>query len=342
MARRKIAFITGIAGQDGAYLAEFLLDKGYKVHGLVRWDSYCEPSGGLTRLLQLGIDDRVILHMGDLTDAQNITSLIKQISPDEIYNLAALSHVGVSFATPASVFDINMKGSLAVFEAVRILGMCDKVRIYQASSSEMFGNSPAPQNENTLMQPCSPYGVSKLAAFWLARTYRNSYNMHVSNGILFNHESPIRGQDFVTSKIARSVSKIKTGQEHVLEIGNLNSVRDWGHARDYVRGMWLMLQHDIADDFVLASGKAKTVREFIELAFSYVGIEIIWRGQGAQEIGYNAKNNEILVRVNTEFYRPNEVNYLLGDASKAKEILGWKAQIDLNGLIADMVDGVML
>ncbi len=339
MSQGKIAFITGISGQDGAYLAQLLLAKGYDVHGLIRWDSYSDPLNGRARLADLGLDEKVRLHVGDLTDAQNITSIIKKIKPDEIYNLAALSHVGVSFETPASTFDINTKGILAILESVRLLNMLDKVRIYQASSSEMFGSSPAPQNENTPMQPCSPYGVAKLAAYWLARSYRDSYNIHISNGILFNHESVLRGQDFVTSKITRSVKGWSKGESEVLELGNLDAVRDWGHARDYVRGMWMMLQRDVPDDFILATGKAITVREFVELAFSRVNIEIKWRGNGVGEIGYNVQNDSVLVRVNPEFYRPNEVNCLLGDASKACEMLGWQPKISLEEMIGEMVNG---
>ncbi len=338
MSQGKVAFITGIAGQDGAYLAQFLLGRGYIVHGLVRWDSYITPTDGLARLDDLSISSDVILHSGDLTDAQNITAIIKKIQPNEIYNLASLSHVGVSFETPASTFDINTKGTLSILEAVRLLDMEDRVRIYQASSSEMFGSAPAPQNEQTPMHPCSPYGAAKLAAYWLARTYRESYNIHISNGILFNHESPLRGQDFVTHKITRGVSKISAGNDFVLELGNLNSVRDWGHSKDFVRGMWLMLQCDHPDDFVLATGMAKTVREFVEIAFSYIDIEVKWRGNGADEVGYNAQNNNILVRVNPKFYRPSEIDYLLGDASKAREVLGWKPEICLNDLIKELID----
>ncbi|MGH1376152.1 MAG: GDP-mannose 4,6-dehydratase [Alphaproteobacteria bacterium] len=339
MTHTKTAFITGISGQDGAYLAQFLLDKGYCVHGLVRWDSYADPLDGLGRLDALGlVNDSITLHTGDITDGQSLTALIKKIQPDEIYNLAALSQVGVSFETPASTLDINTKGTLAVFEAVRLLDMTDKVRIYQASSSEMFGSSPGPQNEDTPMHPCSPYGAAKLAAYWLARTYRDSYGMHISNGILFNHESPQRGEDFVTRKITKAVAEIEQGWQEPLRLGNLDSVRDWGHARDYVQGMWMMLQRDVSDDYVLATGQAKTVREFVERAFAHIGMKIKWRGQGLDEIGYDVKTKKVLVRVDEQFFRPKDVNYLLGDASKAHRALGWVPNIMFDDLVSEMVN----
>ncbi len=338
MVNKKTAFITGIAGQDGAYLAELLLDKGYEVHGLLRWDSYVDQRDGAGRLFDLDIVSEISLHMGDLTDAQSLTGIIKKIRPSEIYNLAALSQVGVSFDVPASTLDINVKGTLAVLEAVRLLDMVETTRIYQASSSEMFGCAPAPQNENTPMQPCSPYGASKLAAYWLARTYRDAYGLYAANGILFNHESPLRGEDFVTRKITRAVAKIYEGSGEPLILGNLDSVRDWGHARDYVRGMWMMLQQDEAQDFVLATGQSKTVREFVEKAFAHIDIEIEWRGFGVRQVGCDAKNDRVLVRINENLFRPKEVNYLLGDASKAREILGWHSSYDFNALVAEMVD----
>ncbi len=342
MGNKKTAFITGVAGQDGAYLAELLLDKGYDVHGLVRWDSYSDPRDGAGRLFNLDIIDAVTLHTGDLTDAQSLTSIIKKINPDEIYNLAALSQVGVSFDVPASALDINVKGTLAVLEAVRLLDMVDTTRIYQASSSEMFGSTPSPQNEDSPMQPCSPYGASKLAAYWLARTYRDAYGIFVANGILFNHESPLRGEDFVTRKITRAVAKIYAGSNEPLMLGNLDSVRDWGHSRDYVRGMWMMLQQNKAQDFVLATGRSKTVREFAEKAFAYIGIEIEWRGFGARQVGcqvgYDAKNNRVLVCIDEKLFRPKEVNNLLGDASKARKILGWTSSCGFDALVAEMMD----
>ena len=339
MNQRKIAFITGIAGQDGAYLAEFLCNKNYDVHGLVRWDSYVDPLDGLERLDKLGlVNDKISLHTGDLTDSLALAALIKKIKPDEIYNLAALSHVAVSFDTPAAALEINTKGTLAIFDAVRLLNMEENVRIYQASSSEMFGSSPGPQNEETPMHPCSPYGTAKLASYWLGRTYRDSYNIHISNGILFNHESPARGEDFVTRKITKAVAAIEYGAQKILELGNLDSVRDWGHARDYVRGMWMILQQDSPDDYVLATGQAKTVRAFVERAFAHTGITIEWRGFGINEIGRHAKTKKTLVRVNPKFFRPKDVNYLLGDASKARRVLGWKPSFYFDDLVSDMVN----
>lgn len=331
----KTAFITGITGQDGAYLAAFLLGKGYRVHGLVRWD--CVDS--TTRLQELALeDDRLALHYGDMGDANNLSYLIKTITPDEIYNLAALSHVKVSFETPSSALETNAKGTLNIFEAVRVLGMEKTVRIYQASSSEMFGSTTPPQNEDTKMEPCSPYGVSKLAAYHLAKIYRASYGMHISNGILFNHESPLRGEDFVTRKITRAVAAIEAGQQDKLSLGNLDSLRDWGHARDYVEGMWLMLQQDNADDYVLATGDARSVREFTERAFAHIGVQIKWQGSGINEQGVDVKTGKVLVSVDSAFFRPKEVDYLLGDASKAREVLGWAPKFDFDALVSDMVN----
>ena len=334
---KKIALITGITGQDGAYLAAFLLSKGYDVHGLVRWDSYAQEKNGVSRLFGLGIDEQVILHQGDLTDAQNVTAVIKAVKPDEIYNLGALSHVAVSFETPASVFDINTKGVLAILEAVRLLDLVDRVRIYQASSSEMFGSSVPPQNEDTPMHPCSPYGAAKLAAYWLVKTYRESYGIHGSNGILFNHESPLRGEDFVTHKITRAVAEIEVGQREALVLGNLDSARDWGHAQDYVRGMWMMLQKDDSDDYVLATGQAVSVREFVARTFALIGITIEWQGQGIDEVGVDASSGHALVRVDPDLFRPNEVHALLGDASKAQAVLRWSPRITLDDLIEEML-----
>jgi len=320
-------------------LAELLLSKGYDVHGLVRWDSHPDPLDGLSRLEALGlVDDQITLHTGDMTDAQNITALIKKIQPDEIYNLAALSQVGVSFETPASTLDINTKGTLAILDAIRILDMEGRVRLYQASSSEMFGSAPAPQNEDTPMHPCSPYGVAKLAAYWLVKTYRDSYGIHASNGILFNHESPQRGEDFVTRKITKAVADIEAGSQELLTLGNLGSVRDWGHARDYVRGMWMMLQHDTPDDYVLATGQAKTVREFVIRAFAHIGVKLQWSGQGVQEIAVNAKTGKVVLRVDKKFFRPKEVDYLLGDAAKAQNILGWKPEVYFDDLVSEMIN----
>lgn len=321
----KRALITGITGQDGAYLAKFLLDKGYEVHGIVRWDAV----DGTERLAD--IKNQIELHHGDVTDANNVTAIIQKTKPDEIYNLAALSHVAVSFETPASVMDINLKGSLNIFEAVRLLGL--KTRIYQASSSEMFGSSPAPQNEETKMEPCSPYGVAKLASYHLAKIYRDAYGMFISNGILFNHESPLRGGDFVTRKIARAAAR-----GEAVTLGNLEARRDWGHAEDYVRGMWMMLQHERSDDFVLASGENYSVREFAEKAFIFAGIKIEWQGKGENEKGVDARTGKVLITIDEKLYRPKEVYDLRGDASKAHKVLGWKPEVSFTALVGEMVE----
>lgn len=335
----KVAFITGIAGQDGAYLAQFLIAKGYKVHGLVRWDSYADPLDGLSRLDALGlVSDDVVLHMGDVTDANNLNTLIKSIQPDEIYNLAGLSQVQVSFGTPASTLDINTAGTLNVLDAVRVLGLEAKTKVYQASSSEMFGSVSSPQNEETKMEPCSPYGVAKLAAYHLARTYREAYGMFVCNGILFNHESPLRGEDFVTRKITKTVAEIEAGRTAPLRLGNLDSKRDWGDARDYVDGMWRMLQQDQPDDFVLATGEAHSVREFVERAFAQIGVSLKWQGQGLEEVGLDVKTGKTLVEIDPAFFRPVEIYALLGDASKARDVLGWTPKITFDDLVSEMVN----
>lgn len=335
MNKSKIAFITGITGQDGAYLTQLLLEKGYDVHGLERWDA----ADGTGRLKTLGInpDDDITLHTGDLTDALNVARLLKEIKPTEIYNLGALTQVHVSFKTPASTLDINAKGTLNLLEAVRVLDMQSRVRIYQASSSEMYGNAPAPQNEKTPFHPCSPYGVGKLAGYHLAKIYCESYKFHISNGILFNHESPLRGEHFVTRKIAKTIAQIETGQKDFLALGNMDAKRDWGHARDYVRGMWMMLQQDKGDDYVLATGEARSVREATQACFQRVGIDIKWEGHGLGEIGIDAHSEKILVRVDTNFFRPKDVNSLLGDASKARKKLGWKPEISFDELVTEMM-----
>jgi len=330
---KKTAFITGVTGQDGSYLAQLLLGKGYEVHGLVRWDCV----DGTQRLKALGISEQLTLHDGEMSDAQSLAHLLKAIRPDEVYNLAALSHVKTSFATPAAALEVNAKGTLNLLEALRVLGMEASVRLYQASSSEMFGDAPAPQNEHTPMQPCSPYGVSKLAAYWLVRNYREAYGIFAANGILFNHESPLRGEDFVTQKIVRAVADIEAGARTDLTLGNLDAKRDWGHAKDYVRGMWMMLQADCADDFVLASGVARTVREFAEAAFAYAGMHLRWEGSGGDETGVCVKSGKVLVRIDPSFYRPKEVPHLLGDASKAKTQLGWQPELGFDILVADMM-----
>ena len=333
----KVAFITGILGQDGAYLAEFLLGKGYEVHGLVRWDSGLGSYDGYSRLYSLDLIDRITLHEGDMIDANSLNHIIKNIQPDEIYNLAALSHVKVSFETPSSALQINTVGTLNVLESIRILGLEDKVKLYQASSSEMFGSAPMPQNENTAMQPCSPYGVAKLAAYHLACVYRRSYGIFISNGILFNHESPLRGGDFVTHKVTRGVAEISKGRCDPIRLGNLDSVRDWGAAQDYVRGMWMMLQHSEADDFVLATGRSRSVRDFVSASFKVIGRQIEWKYEGINEKGIDSQTGEVLVVVDPEFFRPIELEYLLGDPTKAKDILSWSAQISFDQLVQDMV-----
>lgn len=336
--QNKRALITGIAGQDGAYLAQFLLHKGYEVHGLLRWDSYAQVEDQRDRLNTLRIDNEINLHVGDITDANNVTRLISEIRPDEIYNLAGMSQVKVSFETPSSTLDINASGTLNILEAVRNLNMAEHTRIYQASSSEMFGTAPAPQNEETPMHPCSPYAVSKLAAYHLMRTYRKSYELFAANGILFNHESPLRGEDFVTRKITRAVVEIEAGRTEPLRLGNLESLRDWGAAQDYVEGMWLMLQHETPDDFVLATGEAHSVRALVERAFAHTGIEIKWRGSGLAEQGFDAKSGKVLVEVDPQFFRPSEVDYLLGDAQKAQDLLGWKPRTHFDALVSEMVN----
>lgn len=336
---KKTALITGIAGQDGGYLAEFLIKKGYNVHGLVRWDSYMNPADGMARLAMLGLTDAALtLHQGDVTDAQSVTQLLKEVQPQEIYNLAAMSQVGVSFTTPAATLDINTKGTLAILDSIRLLDMERSVRMYQASSSEMFGSAPAPQDENTPFMPCSPYGVAKLASYWLARTYRDAYGIHVSNGILFNHESPARGEDFVTRKITKAVASIEAGSREVLRLGNLDSIRDWGHARDYVEGMWLMLQQERPDDYVLATGQAYSVREFVERAFEQIGIQVAWSGTGVEETGRDKRTGRLLVSVDPAFFRPKDVNHLLGNARKAQDALNWLPKYYFDDLVADMVN----
>jgi GDPmannose 4,6-dehydratase len=335
----KSALITGITGQDGAYLAKLLLQKGYAVHGLVRWD----VSDGTENLRALGLggaleDARIQLHHGDLLDAHNLSHIINKTQPDEIYNLAALSHVQVSFETPASALSINALGSLNVFEAVRVAGLAGRTRIYQASSSEMFGAAPPPQNENTPMHPQSPYGAAKLAAYWLARTYRESYGMFISNGILFNHESPLRGHAFVTQKIIRAAVALAAGlRQEPLMLGNLDAVRDWGHAADYVAGMHLMLQHERPDDFVLATGVMASVREFATLALQKCGFDVIWQGEGLHETAIDQLTGRVLVQVDRALFRPLEVHALQGDAAKAHRILGWQPRYDLPALTEDML-----
>ncbi len=337
---RKTALITGVTGQDGAYLAELLLDKGYEVHGVKRRSS----SFNTERIDHLYADPHergvhFFLHYGDLTDATNLIRLIYECQPTEIYNLAAQSHVQVSFETPEYTANADALGALRLLEAMRILKLGDKARFYQASTSEMYGKvRESPQNENTPFYPRSPYGVAKLYAHWITINYREAYGFHASNGILFNHEGPTRGETFVTRKITRAVAAIKHGLQTRLYLGNLDAKRDWGHARDYVEGMWLMLQQDEADDYVLASGEAHTVREFVALAFEHVGREIEWHGAGVDEKGVDARNGDVLVEIDPRYFRPTEVEELLGDPTKARERLGWAHRTSFRDLVSEMVE----
>jgi GDPmannose 4,6-dehydratase len=335
----KIALITGATGQDGAYLAELLLGKGYVVHGVKRRSS----SLNTQRVDHLYVDPHVenarfFLHYGDMTDATNLIRLIQEAQPTEIYNLAAQSHVQVSFETPEYTANADALGTLRLLEAIRILRLEHRVRFYQASTSELYGNSPAPQNETTPFAPRSPYAAAKLYAYWITVNYREAYGMHASNGVLFNHESPIRGETFVTRKISRAVAAIETGLEQILYIGNLNARRDWGHARDYVEGMWRIVQQPQADDYVLATGEGHTVREFVERAFAVVGRRIRWQGTGVNEVGIDAAGGQTLVRVDPRYFRPTEVDVLIGDASKARARLGWKHKVDFEDLVDEMVN----
>ena len=329
----KVALITGITGQDGSYLAELLLEKGYEVHGIVRRASLINTD----RIDHIYED--IHLHYGDLTDATNIIGVIKKIEPDEIYNLGAQSHVKVSFEIPEYTAQVDGLGTLRVLEAVRLLGMEKKTRIYQASTSELYGLVQAvPQTETTPFYPRSPYGVAKLYGYWIIKNYREAYGMHCSSGILFNHESPRRGETFVTKKITQAVAKIFKGEQDNLQLGNLDAKRDWGYAKDYVEMMWLMLQQDKPIDLVVATGKCYTIREFTEKAFKHVGINIKWKGEGENEVGVDNKDGRVLVKINPKYYRPAEVEFLLGDASKAKKVLGWEPTTGIDELVKIMVD----
>jgi GDPmannose 4,6-dehydratase len=337
----KRALITGITGQDGAYLAEFLLKKGYSVHGIKRRSSSFNTSR-IDHLYQPPHTDSIarnfVLHYGDVTDSTNIIRIIQEVQPDEIYNLAAQSHVAVSFETPEYTAQADALGTLRILEAIRILGLSNTVKFYQASTSELFGNvQEIPQTERTPFYPRSPYAVAKLYAYWITVNYREAYNMFACNGILFNHESPIRGETFVTRKITRAVARIAQGSSDILYMGNLDSKRDWGHAQDYVEAMWLMLQHTTAEDFVIATGETHSVREFLELAFAEIDTTIIWEGSGLQEKGINAKTGKVLVSIDERYFRPTEVELLLGDATKAYEKLGWKPKITFKELVKNMV-----
>ncbi len=337
---QKVALITGVTGQDGAYLSEFLLNKGYIVHGIKRRSS----SFNTQRVDHLYVDPhaenvRFFMHYGDMSDATNLIRIVQETQPDEIYNLAAQSHVQVSFETPEYTANADGLGTLRLLEAIRILGMNDKVRFYQASTSELYGNAPtSPQSETTPFQPRSPYAAAKLYAYWITVNYREAYGLHASNGILFNHEGPTRGETFVTRKITRGVAAIKAGSGGTIFLGNLDAKRDWGHARDYVEGMWLMLQQSEPDDYVLATGESHSVREFVDLAFTQIGRTIKWQGKGTLETAIDADNGDILVKVDTEYFRPTEVNALLGDPSKAQAKLGWKSRISFAELVAEMVE----
>jgi len=342
--KNKIALITGVNGQDGAYLAEFLLKKNYIVHGMKRRSSLINTDRIDHFYSDPQIEDkRFYLHYGDMTDAMNITRLIKETEPDEIYNLAAQSHVKVSFETPEYTANSDGIGVLRSLEAIRILGLENKIRFYQASTSELYGKViEVPQNEKTPFYPRSPYAIAKLYAYWIVVNYREAYNIHACNGILFNHEGPTRGETFVTRKITMAVAKIHNGLQDKLYLGNLSSRRDWGHAKDYVRGMWQILQHETADDFVLSSGEMHSVRDFVQLAFKKINVDIIWQGKGVSEKGYNKKNGECLVEVDPRYFRPAEVDQLLGDSRKAKKILGWETKITLDDLVSEMIENDLI
>jgi GDPmannose 4,6-dehydratase len=335
----KVALITGVTGQDGAYLAQLLLQKGYIVHGVKRRSS----SFNTERVDDIYVDPhergaRFFLHYGDLTDATNLIRLVQETRPSEIYNLGAQSHVQVSFETPEYTGNADALGTLRLLEAIRILGLEKSVRFYQASTSELYGKAKeVPQSETTPFHPRSPYAAAKLYAYWITVNYREAYGMFAANGILFNHESPTRGETFVTRKITRAVAAIDRGLQETLYLGNIDARRDWGHARDYVEGMWRILQHDVPDDFVLATGEAHSVREFVELAFAETGRTIRWQGQGVDEVGVDAASGAVLVRIDPRYFRPTEVGLLLGDASKARARLGWSHTVRFRDLVAEMV-----
>ena len=350
--KSKIALITGITGQDGAYLAEFLLSKNYIVHGIKRRSSSFNTER-IDHLFQERSDDSTfILHYGDMSDGMNITRLIRDVNPDEIYNLAAMSHVRVSFDTPEYTANIDAIGTLRILEAVRLLGMEKKVKVYQASTSELFGKvQETPQSETTPFYPRSPYGVAKMYAYWITKNYREAYGIFACNGILFNHESPMRGETFVSRKITRAVTRIHVGLQNQLLIGNLDAKRDWGHAKDYVKSMWMMLQQDKADDFVIASGQNFSVREFIIKSFKLVGIDVDFKGSGVNETGVitkiinqsdDLKVGQTIVKVDPVYFRPSEVDTLLGDSNKARTKLKWKPEYDFDSLVQEMVQSDLI
>ena len=337
--KKKKALITGITGQDGAYLAEFLLLKGYSVHGVKRRTSMFNTARIdhlYTDLHEKGHD--LTLHHGDMTDSSSILRILQHVRPDEVYNLAAQSHVQVSFEEPEYTANSDGIGTLRILEAIRILELDQSLKFYQASTSELYGKvAEIPQNERTPFHPRSPYAAAKLYAYWITVNYREGYNFFASNGILFNHESPIRGETFVTRKITRALCRIKKNIQETLYLGNLDSKRDWGHAKDFVRAQWLILQHETPEDFVVATGKQYSVREFVELAARALDIDIVWEGEGESEKGYNKKNGKCIISVDKKYYRPTEVETLLGDASKAKKLLGWEPEISFNELINEMI-----
>ena len=323
------ALITGITGQDGSYLAELLLEKGYEVHGIVRRSSLIN-----THRID-HIYEKIQLHYGDLTDSGSIISLVQKIKPDEVYNLAAMSHVKVSFEMPEYTGEVDALGTLRILDAIRLLD--HECKFYQASTSELYGLvQEVPQNEKTPFYPRSPYGCAKLYSYWITKNYREAYGIHASNGILFNHESQRRGETFVTRKITMGLSRISSGLQHELVLDNLDAKRDWGHAKDYVRGMWMITQHEQPDDFVLATGKMYSVREFVQHAAEYFGFSIRWHGEGLEERGYCATMGRDIIRVSDKYYRPTEVEQLLGDATKAKEVLGWEPELSFKDLVEDM------
>src|SRR5690554_3253162 len=339
MSNSKVALITGVTGQDGAYLARLLLEKGYEVHGLKRRSSSFN-TGRIEDIYQdpHDVDPKLILHYGDMTDSTNLIRVMQETRPDEVYNLAAQSHVQVSFETPEYTANADGIGTLRLLEAMRILGMEKSTRFYQASTSELYGLvQETPQRETTPFYPRSPYAAAKLYAYWIVVNYREAYGMHASNGILFNHESPLRGETFVTRKITRAVAAIKLGKQQCLYLGNLDAKRDWGHAREYVEGMWLMLQQEIPDDYVLATGVTTPVRDFVTWSFEEAGIMLDWQGTGLEERGVDRATGELRVAVDPRYFRPTEVELLLGDASKAKQQLGWSPSITVQQLAAEMV-----
>ena len=341
---KKVALITGVTGQDGAYLSELLLEKGYTVHGVKRRSSSFN-TGRIEHLYQdpHERDPRFVLHYGDLTDSTNLIRLVQHVQPDEIYNLAAQSHVQVSFETPEYTANADAIGALRLLEAIRILGLEKKTRFYQASTSELYGLvQEVPQRETTPFYPRSPYAAAKLYAYWIVVNYREAYGMHASNGILFNHESPLRGETFVTRKITRAVAAIHHGLQDRLYLGNLDAKRDWGHAREYVRGMWMMMQQDEADDYVLATGETTLVRDFVAKAFAETGVTIRWEGQGVDEKGYDVANGRLLVEVDPRYFRPTEVDLLIGDPTKARTKLGWSHETKWEALCAEMVEADLI